>query len=249
MLKRLFRKNTGLGLEYYKDSEFSDDYSLEEGQDEDLFTSYEENDDSLERVIPAKKKLKKRIGFIFFLVLIFLFVSSIDFVCVSRWNVGPFFAVRTNVYNDGGTKVYYGLFYKVIKYHQKQGRRDTEIGFWNMPYSVTPVTTTALDLAIESTDDFSSFMTNYKQSFLRVTGEILQVNRKNKQITIGYLDSSNKYTFHIVCSLADSKKVSPALKKGQMITVLGTVLDVSKKSEIKKMYMRNCFLGNPKDKK
>ena len=40
--------------------------------------------------------------------------------------------IRTSIYKDGGTKEYYGLGYKVIKYNQIEGRRDTQIGLWNL---------------------------------------------------------------------------------------------------------------------
>lgn len=36
----------------------------------------------------------------------------------------PLFAVRTEMYKDGGTAVYYGLGYKVIDYNQLEGRKD-----------------------------------------------------------------------------------------------------------------------------
>ena len=39
---------------------------------------------------------------------------TVDVVGVSRYNKGPFFAIKTKTYNDGGTKEYYGIGYKAI---------------------------------------------------------------------------------------------------------------------------------------
>ena len=48
---------------------------------------------------------------------------------------GKLLNIARPTYNDGGTKIYYGLGYKVIKYHQTQGRRDMEIGNWSLKYN------------------------------------------------------------------------------------------------------------------
>ena len=46
----------------------------------------------------------------------------------------PIFAVNTVTYKDGGTKVYMGLGYKVIRYHIIEGRQDTDFGTWFIEY-------------------------------------------------------------------------------------------------------------------
>jgi len=74
---------------------------------------------------------------------------STDVICVSRFNVGPFFALPLHTYKDGGSRAYYGIGYKVIQYNQIQGRRDKELGFWNLKYNTNAINIKDLDLAID----------------------------------------------------------------------------------------------------
>ena len=94
------------------------------------------------------KRYKKIINIVFAIILVVLVMITIDVISVSRYNVGPFFAIKTQTIKDGGTKVYYGLGYKVIKYNQEQGRRDREIGSWNLKYNIEPVDIQDIDLAL-----------------------------------------------------------------------------------------------------
>ena len=63
-------------------------------------------------------------------IIVLGLLITTDILLVSKAGVGPFLAIRTKVYDDGGTKEYYGLGYKVIKYNQEIGRRDTVLGSW-----------------------------------------------------------------------------------------------------------------------
>ena len=77
--------------------------------------------------------------------------------------------------DDGGTQIFYGLGYKVIKYHQEQGRRDTEVGFWTMPYSVEPTDVDAIDLAIDFRNEPEATAEKYAGKFVRITGRIFRI--------------------------------------------------------------------------
>ena len=114
--------------------------------------------------IKKAKDPKKIINIVFIILVIIMVMIATDVICVSRYNIGPFFAIRTSQYKDGGTKVYYGLGYKVIKYNQVQGRRDTKIGFWTMPYSVEPTTISTLDLEIIQ----KKLLRNLQENFLEL---------------------------------------------------------------------------------
>ena len=98
---------------------------------------------------------------------------TIDIISVARYNKGPYFAIKTATLKDGGTKVYYGIGYKVIKYHQSQGRRDTELGSWSMPYNVEPTDVQALDLAIAYKNDALKTYQKYNKKFLRISGDFI----------------------------------------------------------------------------
>ena len=63
------------------------------------------------------------------------------------------FIIKTHTYNDGGTKEYYGLGYKVIKYNQVQGRRDKVIGSWKLKYNMNePTYKTEIDSLEQKTN-------------------------------------------------------------------------------------------------
>lgn len=190
-----------------------------------------------------EKRAKKLINIFFYAAIIIILLISIDIVCIIKFNVGPFFAIRTNVYNDGGTKVYYGIGYKVIKYHQKQGRRDTVIGMWSMPYSTTPTDIKLVDLAIELENNPEKNYQKFSNKFLRVSGQASKVNKKANTITLKYYDEDGKYTLNLICQLSkDSKKVSTK-KINSNINIIGTVskYELKNKSNPNTLYMKDCF--------
>lgn len=190
-----------------------------------------------------EKRAKKLINIFFYAAIIIILLISIDIVCITKFNVGPFFAIRTNVYNDGGTKVYYGIGYKVIKYHQKQGRRDTVIGMWSMPYSTTPTDIKLVDLAIELENNPEKNYQKFSNKFLRVSGQVSKVNKKANTITLKYYDEDGKYTLNLICQLSkDSKKVSTK-KINSNINIIGTVskYELKNKSNPNTLYMKDCF--------
>ena len=91
-------------------------------------------DDSNYVTIDEEKKLKKRFTIIMIVALVLGTLIFIDILVANYTSVGPFLAVKVNTYNDGGTKEYYGLGYKVIKYKVKDGRNTTVVGSWTLKY-------------------------------------------------------------------------------------------------------------------
>ena len=168
-----------------------------------------------------------------------------DIICVSRFNKGPFFAIPTHTYNDGGTKEYYGLGYKVIKYHQLQGRRDKEIGNWSLKYNVNPVTLQDIDMAIEFNDDSAKAYDKYYKKFVRIITTLHKVDKKNNTILVGYDDEGGKYTLDIECAINkdEDQKFINKFKEGKEITIIGTVSDFSAKTNknATKIYISDCF--------
>ena len=202
-------------------------------------------EEELESIQKSNKKYKRRksiINIIFTLVLIILAMISIDIVCVSKYNVGPFFAIRTGVLKDGGTKEYYGIGYKVIKYHQLQGRRDTVIGTWKLQYNSTPIDTSDLDLAIEFQNDYNKTSKKYYKKFVRLSSTVKDVDYKKDRLILEYNDEGNKYTLNIICNMAD-KDVVGAFNKEDTVHVIGTIekFKVKTKKEPNKVYISNCF--------
>ena len=73
-------------------------------------------DEKLEGIPVEKEKKIKKISTVVMIVIIVIGVLvTTDILLVSKAGIGPFLAINTKTYNDGGTKEYYGLGYKVIK--------------------------------------------------------------------------------------------------------------------------------------
>ena len=73
--------------------------------------------------VEEESKIKKISTIIMIVIIVLGLLITTDILLVSKAGVGPFLAIRTKVYDDGGTKEYYGLGYKVIKYNQEIGRQ------------------------------------------------------------------------------------------------------------------------------
>lgn len=204
------------------------------------YNHYGMNDLDME-IIEEKEPISKVISNIIFIIIIALgIVIAIDVICVTKYDKGPYFAIRTKTYDDGGTEEFYGLGYKVIKYHQEQGRRDTKLGFWTMPYSVEPTEISALDLAIEFRNDPEKTANKYAGQFMRVTGRIYKI--KDNELILRYKDPDDAYTLKIKCPMAEKTDLSD-LKEDMEITVLGTIDNFTLATEktSNSSNMSNCF--------
>lgn len=204
------------------------------------YNHYGMNDLDME-IIEEKEPISKVISNIIFIIIIALgIVIAIDVICVTKYDKGPYFAIRTKTYDDGGTEEFYGLGYKVIKYHQEQGRRDTKLGFWTMPYSVEPTEISAIDLAIEFRNDPEKTANKYAGQFMRVTGRIYKI--KDNELILRYKDPDDAYTLKIKCPMAEKTDLSD-LKEDMEITVLGTIDNFTLATEktSNSANMSNCF--------
>ena len=148
-----------------------------------------------------------------------------DIILVTKVGVGPFLAINTKTYDDGGTKEYYGLGYKVIKYNQVVGRRDTVIGSWFMKYNTTPKTFTIRDLAYSIINDNN----NHVGEFIRLTGTISNKSNKNNIITLTFKDDiEGKYNLTVKAELLSDNIRD--LEKEDSISLIGVVTSYSNKT-------------------
>ena len=188
-------------------------------------------------VSKSYKKSRLIINIIFTIIMICLVLVCVDMVSVNKYNKGPFFAIKLKE-SKYGYKEYYGLGYKVIKYNQKNGRRDMEFGSWNLKADYTPIDIEDIDLAIEfQTDEVVAYKKYYKK-FVRVYSSVKEVNKDN--LVIGYEDEDNKYTLDIICNMADKDK---KYEKDKEIIIVGTVTNYkgSTKKNNKRLYINNCL--------
>lgn len=259
-----FKRETLDDLEFYDDEYEYDDFDsfpeekLEEKEPEfeemyDDIANYDEpqiiesySEEEFEKNENNKKKYKrykKIINIVFAIILTMLVMITIDVISVSRYNVGPFFAIKTKTIKDGGSKVYYGLGYKVIKYNQKQGRRDMEIGYWNLKYNTTPIDITDIDLALEFENNYQETNKKYYKKFVRLQSTVKEINKEDNYLVLEYLDEDNKYTLDIICSMANKKSNIEIFNENDKVSVIGTIeaFKIKTDKDSNKVYISNCF--------
>ena len=192
---------------------------------------------------PFKLNIKMVINTIFLIVIILIVMVVVDIVSVSKYEKGPYFAIRTNELNDGGTKIYHGIGYKVIKYNQLQGRRDIEIGTWSLDYDVEPITIEDIDLAIRFNNNEEKTYNDLYKKFVRINSTLKKVNKKANSITIGYEDEEGKYTMDIICRMANQDGKLYDFEEGKEITIIGTVYKLNSKTSSRPTTLKieNCF--------
>ena len=167
----------------------------------------------------------KVLNFFLSLVMAGAFLVVFDVVMVTKFNVGPIFAIKVKTYNDGGTKEYAGIFYKVIKYKQTNGRHDMVLGSYKLSYSGEVYKKSVLDLAILYRDDFTNFSL-LEGKYVVVTGKVLRVSKEKQVVKLIYEDSDNKYQT-IVTFKMDKDANYDELKKGNIVKIAGVLDDYS----------------------
>lgn len=189
----------------------------------------DDNDNSTTYTDDSNKSLGgimlKVLNFFLILVMAGAFLVVFDVVMVTKFNVGPIFAIKVKTYNDGGTKEYAGIFYKVIKYKQTNGRHDMVLGSYKLSYSGEVYKKSVLDLAILYRDDFTNFSL-LEGKYVVVTGKVLRVSKEKQVVKLIYEDSDNKYQT-IVTFKMDKDANYDELKKGNTVKIAGVLDDYS----------------------
>ena len=204
----------------YVSTDFYNSYDQVEVDDNDNSTTYtDDSNKSLGGII------LKVLNFFLILVMVGAFLVVFDVVMVTKFNVGPIFAIKVKTYNDGGTREYAGIFYKVIKYKQTNGRRDMVLGSYKLSYSGEVYKKSVLDLAILYRDDFTNFSL-LEGKYVVVTGKVLSVSKEKQVVKLIYEDSDNKYQT-IVTFKMDKDANYDELKKGNTVKIAGVLDDYS----------------------
>ena len=226
-------------------------YAYEDDNEYEEYRIVSDDEEEIEEAAKEEKPRKKKsykivnriINIILVIALIILLLVTIDIVLITKYQKGPIFSIPVKTYEDGGTKEYYGIGYKVIKYNQLQGRRDIEIGSYKLKYNATPTDVSALDLAIEFNNDQEKAGSKYNKKFIRIDGQLKEYNTKDNIVTIGYIDEDSKYSIDIICNMASEKKELKTLEIFKETTIIGTVTGYDYKTEEEpiKVYMSGCF--------
>ena len=179
-------------------------------------------DDSNYVTIDEEKKLKKKFTIIMIVALVLGTLIFIDILVANYTNAGPFLAVKVKTHNDGGTKEYYGLGYKVIKYRVKDGRNTTVVGSWTLKYDPTTKATTVEELGISFRNNTKEALKDSYKQFFIVNGKIDSIDKTNKKVVLIYEDKDGgNYTTKAEFYLKNISKLKN-YSKGDTITISGT---------------------------
>lgn len=202
-------------------NEVSDDYTIN-----NTYVNIENTDNSYnsKSKFYFSPKLIYILNKIFSVLLVITIVIAImvlfDVIMLTRFSKGPFFAIRTNTYDDGGTKEYYGIGYKVIKYNILNGRRDMAVGNYSIKYDDTPRKITLEKIVKKYNDNYDNFIKEYTGDYFQVSGVVSKVDKKNKKITLKYVDKKEKtYTLVGENVNGDMSKI----KKDDSISLKGSL--------------------------
>jgi len=228
------------------DKEIKENFS-----DTPLLTPIENSEEDIKDIkVQKEEKAKKSpskktnivMNIVLALIVLAIILISIDVVCVAKYEKGPYFAIPVKKYKDGGTKTYIGLGYKVIDYNQKQGRRDKTIGLWTMKYYTEPRNIVIFDLAIEFEQDPKSALKNYYKQFIRVTGQVKEVDEKKDKMILEFADEGGKYIIDLDCSMAEKDSLKD-IKKGDSARLIGTISGFAMKTKKlpNRVFIKDCF--------
>ena len=220
-----------------------EEFQIEEDNSEEVYDEYDTIENKKEAIsFQTSKKSKRRVVLLILFLFLIVGIVSIDVVRVTKYEKTPIFAIPIRTYKDGGTKEYFGIGYKVIQYKQVQGRRDIVIGTWGLRYDTNPIDTEVLDLAIEFNNDEVSSYHKYNKKFLRIVGNLSNVSEKQNQITLSYVDEDGKYSFDVICNMADKDNFDDLFLDYDTI-VIGTMSKYryKTKTSVPILYLDNCF--------
>ena len=229
----------------YTDSDNNDDNTSEEVNNTYVNVNnmnYYEDEEEKERFHLSYKLiyiLNKIFSVLLVITIVIAIIVLFDVIMLTRFGKGPFFAIKTKTYDDGGTKVYNGIGYKVIKYKELNGRRDMVVGNYSIKYN-----TNALNISLESLSkkfksDYDDSFKKYVSEYLNISGTISSINLNTNTITLKYTDdNNNKYILE--CSDVEGK--ISKLKKGDKVKIKGNLYVESVDSNIE-FYLENSALS------
>ncbi len=240
--------------EYYEEYVELDEDELDDDEEYEDYDDYDE-EKKYEKLITSYRERKKRknknirifsLKNIFIsLIIVAIILLIITLVDINRikHNKMPIITIKTVAYKDGGTKEYYGIGYKVIKYHQIQGRRDTELGRWKLKYNTDAITVKDVDLAIEMRGNELRTYSKYNKKFVRVISTLKEKDPEDNKLVMGFTDEDGKYSLNIVCKMVDDYKTLENFELDKETTIIGTVDNFKRKNNNQPttIYIKNCF--------
>lgn len=188
-------------------------YTVEDSGNDFFIAEESDNKDLLYKINKYARRVLK-------VVIVVAILIVLDLFLITRFEFGPLFAIRTKTYNDGGTKVYYGLGYKVIRYNVKDGREGVVVGNYNLKYNNNPK---KIDLSNKKITEANN------GDYVQIKGKVKEVDKKNKRIVL------QKGKIKIYCDMKDIFKAYNDIRIDKNISIAGRIYVESNN----KLYLEN----------
>ena len=202
-------------------------------------------DDSNYVTVDEETKLKKKFTIIMIVTLTVGTLIFFDILITSKTDAGPFLAIKVKTHNDGGTKEYYGLGYKVIKYRVRNGRNTTVVGSWTLKYDPISRVSSMEELAFSFRNDAKTALNNSYKQFFKITGVVDSVDKENKKITLIYEDEDGgSYNMKADFYLKSDSKIND-YNEGDILSIYGTFIKYTpqKGDAIRTLTFENCSIA------
>ena len=141
--------------------------------------------------------MKKVLWIILNIVFTLIILGCIFFaIGLNRTKNGkaPMFCISNpaGVYMDGGTREYFGLGYKIIKFNRLSGYNETKIGSWFMQYEdfdeeINAFETSPIYLSSAKDPEDKIQLNNEDADYIKILFRNLQFNQEPTNTTITYI--------------------------------------------------------------
>lgn len=135
------------------------------------------------------KKVVKVIGIVLGIIIILgIIFFAIDYNRVKKQET-PIFCINVGTLNDGGTKEYLGLGYKVIDFHTLAGYDDIKIGTWFIDYNDFDDERSIYDKKFEESQEDNTMALNKSVNFTKTYNVITDLKRT---------DQTGEYNYYVI---------------------------------------------------
>lgn len=153
--------------------------------------------------------LKTIIGIIFIIFFLSVITYLIDSSRTTA-NKKPLFAIKLEDLKDGGTKIYYGIGYKVIAYNKLNGYNKSHIGLYNLEYDENLGEES--ELAILSKTNIENMIKNKQKNVVEFTKS--KITNKDKFFT--FLDnveqkSEKRHELNFITTTESGDKINHSI--------------------------------------
>lgn len=176
-------------------------YKIEDNGNDIYIEEEKDNKDLL-------RKLNRIARIVLKVVIVISILIVIDLFLITRFEFGPLFAIRTKTHNDGGTKEYCGLGYKVIRYNVTNGRSGLVVGGYSLKYNPTAKKINLSKTKLTEDDN---------GDYVEITGKVKKIDKKNKRLVL------QNGKVKVYCDMREEFEAYNKISVNKMVNITGRI--------------------------